>query len=113
MKKEEVRGSVEGTQTSCFLTSSSCNPKVGISTIFTATLLDADKQPVPNRPLKIFHYLDGGMYTDAVTTTNKAGIAKYKVTWTAAGMRPFGVSFDGDATYKASSSGLAVNVGKK
>lgn len=97
--------------TCCFLTSSAANPGLGKSVTLTATLYDATAwKGIPKKTLLIYHYLKNIRYDDGTVTTSWTGSATFKQQFTTAGTRPYYVSFKGDATYKASTSGMGLFV---
>jgi hypothetical protein len=90
--------------TTCFLTVDNGNPKIGQTVTFTAEVIASGKAiPVP---ITIYHYLNGVKYTDVTAYST----LKFPQKFTSTAIRPYYMSFAGDSTHAASSSGLAINV---
>jgi hypothetical protein len=99
-----------GKTTTTTLTASPTSPAVGKSVTFTATL-KSGTTPLSGESVKIYHYWNGKLYTDATTTTNTAGQITFTQTFGSTDIRTYYASFAGDSTYGSSTSSVVtINV---
>ncbi len=99
---------VAATTTTTTISASPMNPPVGQTVTFTVNLNSGSA--LLNKPVKIWHTLNGVRYEDGTHTTTN-GVYSFTQAFSPSGQRVYHAEFAGDSSYGASSNAVTVNVG--
>ncbi|MEI7827071.1 MAG: Ig-like domain-containing protein, partial [Euryarchaeota archaeon] len=94
-----------GSPTQVTLSPSTTTPTVNQQVTFTANLKSGTTS-LANKPVTIYHYLNGVKYTDTTKTTNANGQITLTQTFSSTGPRTYYATFAGDTSYAASTSSV-------